>query len=103
VRLSHKELKAEYAKQQEALREFWNAFDPIGVMDDPDWPRDEYDRYLPQTLRLLKDRAGTLALARYVENMARDEMDMPVSHQAAIDCARKLEAWFENGSNTSVD
>jgi hypothetical protein len=103
VRVSNRDLKAEYVKQQDGLRELWNAFDPIGVMDDPDWPRDEYDRYLPQTLRLLKDRVGTFALARYIENMARDEMDMPVSHQAAIDFARKLEAWFEDGGSTPTD
>ena len=32
--------KAESRKRWAELRDLWNEFDPIGVMDFPDWPRD---------------------------------------------------------------
>jgi len=40
------------------MRELWNEFDPIGIMGMADWPRDEYESYLGQTLRLLESRAS---------------------------------------------
>lgn len=40
------------------LRELWCAWDPLGVLHDPDWPRSEYDDYLDPTLDLL-DRGGS--------------------------------------------
>lgn len=46
-----------------AVRERRHAFEPIGVMDDPEWPREEYDLYVPHKLRLLMDKAGSLAMA----------------------------------------
>ncbi len=98
--MSNRTAKAQYRKQLNGLRDLWNAFDPIGVMDDPDWPRDACDRYLPKTLQLLNSRSGTLTLARTIEDTARDEMHMPVSHEAAIDFSRKLEAWFEKPGST---
>ena len=99
--MSDKRLRAQFRKREVQLRELWNAFDPIGVMDDPEWPRDEYDRYLPHTPRLLMDKAGAVAIARWIANVAEDEMHMPVGHQAAMDFARKLEAWFESSGNMS--
>ena len=48
---------------------------------------------------MLKDMAETVAIARYIENMTRDGMGMPVTRREAIDFARKLEAWFEDGGN----
>lgn len=32
---------------------FIEVWDPIGVMSDPDWPRDEYDRYIGRVFELL--------------------------------------------------
>jgi hypothetical protein len=93
--VSDRELKTQFRRREAALRELWNAFDPIGVMDDPEWPRDEYDRYLPHTLRLLTDRAGTLAIAEYVNRVVCNEMALPANAAAAYAFALELEAWFE--------
>ena len=40
------------------VRALWCDWDPIGVMPsaESDWPLDEYDAYLGQTLRLLACR-----------------------------------------------
>ncbi|MEQ9609448.1 MAG: hypothetical protein RLN99_17450 [Kiloniellaceae bacterium] len=96
--MSDKEGKARFRKQIDELRELWNAFDPIGVMDDPEWPRDEYDRYLPHTLRLLMDGAGTLAIANYVNSMVCDEMGLTGNSAAAYAFACELEEWFARES-----
>ena len=96
--MSDKERKARFRKQIDKLRELWNAFDPIGVMDDPEWPRDEYDRYLPHTLRLLMDGAGTLAIANYVNSMVCDQMALTGNSAAAYAFACELEAWFASES-----
>jgi len=93
-----RELKARFRRHEAALRELWNAFDPIGVMGDPEWPRDEYDRYLSHTLRLLTDGAGTLAIAGYIESVVRDEMALPSDPAATYAFACKLEAWFASAS-----
>ena len=82
-------------RHEAALRDLWNTFDPIGVMDDPEWPRDEYDRYLPHTLRLLTDGAGTLAIADHVNRVVRDEIGLPGNPSAAYAFACQLEVWFE--------
>ncbi len=34
-------------------RVFVEVWDPIGVMNDPDWPRDEYDGYIGGVFELL--------------------------------------------------
>ncbi len=91
-----KELAAQFRRREAALRDLWNAFDPIGVMDDPDWPRNEYDRYLPHTLRLLMDGAGTLAIADYVNSVVCEEMSLPGNSAAAYAFACELKTWFES-------
>jgi hypothetical protein len=96
VRVSNKQLKAQFLRQEAAVRELWNAFDPIGVMEDAEWPRDEYDLYVPHTLKLLADRVGTLVIADYIENVTGNRMGMPVSREAAVKFARKLEEWYES-------
>ena len=40
------------------LRRLLCEWDPIGVMDDPEWPRDEYDCMIGPVLRLLEERVG---------------------------------------------
>ena len=49
-RLTREELRQRYAE----LRDLINQWDPIGVMDDPAWPRDEYDCLVGPVLRHLE-------------------------------------------------
>jgi len=49
------------------LRELWNEYDPIGVMDDPDWHRDEYEAYVGRTMRLLEQAATPADIVDYLE------------------------------------
>ncbi len=43
-----------------------NAWDPIGVMSDPDWARDEYDDYIGTLQRLLAEGADADVIAKYL-------------------------------------
>jgi hypothetical protein len=54
VPLSKRELRQRFS-QLNALMCDW---DPIGVMDDPNWPRDEYDCLVGPLLTLLQSGAS---------------------------------------------
>jgi hypothetical protein len=49
-RLTRDQLRQRYTE----LRDLINRWDPIGVMDDPAWPRDEYDCLVGPVLRHLE-------------------------------------------------
>lgn len=66
-------------------------WDPIGVMGDPDWPRDEYDRYIGQICGFLARGESAEFLARHLCSMEDTMMGLgspPLS--ARLDVARKL-------------
>lgn len=67
-------------------------WDPIGVMDDPAWPRDEYDRYIGEIFRLRLVRGESAEfLARHlciIENAMLGLGSPPVSARMGV--ARKL-------------
>jgi hypothetical protein len=51
----------------DAIREVLvNDWDPIGVMSDPDWPRDEYDSYIGQIHSFLERGESAEFLARHL-------------------------------------
>jgi hypothetical protein len=41
-------------------------WDPIGVMDDPEWPRDEYDSYIGQIYAMLARDESAESIARHL-------------------------------------
>lgn len=41
-------------------------WDPIGVMDDPEWPRDEYDSYIGGIYRYFARGESTEFIARHL-------------------------------------
>jgi hypothetical protein len=41
-------------------------WDPIGVMDDPEWPRDEYDSYIEDLLGFLARGESAEFIARHL-------------------------------------
>jgi hypothetical protein len=41
-------------------------WDPIGVMDDPEWPRDEYDSYIGEIYRYLARGESAEFIARHL-------------------------------------
>ncbi|HEY0502134.1 MAG TPA: hypothetical protein VGD42_01455 [Lysobacter sp.] len=68
-------------------------WDPIGVMDDPEWPRDEYDRYVGEIFGFLARGESAEFLARHlclVEDKMMGLGSPAVS--ARLEVARKLTA-----------
>lgn len=82
----------------EQLRGLWCEWDPIGVLDDPNWPRDEYDDYLQPTLKLLRSGANVGAIARYLNSVVGESLalgETGVMSANPIVFAVQLRDWFD--------
>ncbi len=63
--------RAAHLREIDAVREIlWRDWDPIGC----GVPRDEYDSYIPDVLRLLRAGASGDALAVHLRTVAREAM-----------------------------
>lgn len=94
--------KAESRKRWSELRDLWNEFDPIGVMNCPDWPRDEYESYCGPSMRLLEQDVENEELETYVRS-ALDHMGISAKDDAIQSFVRTMKAWFqEKWSETRV-
>ncbi|WP_404355658.1 hypothetical protein [Methylotuvimicrobium sp. KM1] len=75
---------------RKVLIEHW---DPIGVMDDPEWPRDEYDSYIGEIYRYLARGESAEFIARhlcFIEETAMGLGHLPES--ARLPVADRLKA-----------
>lgn len=88
--LSRPKLHAEYRE----LRDLLCAWDPIGVMDDPDWPRDEYDCLVAPVLRRLDAGESPESLAAFLETEVRAYFGVEPVTDAARTFAERAEAWY---------
>ena len=77
-----------------AIREILvNDWDPIGVMDDPEWPRDEYDAYVGQVYSLLERGESAEFVARHLCFVEDKQMGLGAVQPAArMNIATKLKA-----------
>jgi hypothetical protein len=83
------------------LRALWCEWDPIGVLDDPDWPRDEYDDYMQPTWQLLESGASVSAVAQYLNSVVGESLalgETGVISAKPILFAAKLRDWFDANS-----
>lgn len=90
--------KEQSRKRYGEIRDLWCRWDPIGVMDDPGWPRDEYDAYLGPTLRMLERGAGRGELADYLSHAVGEYMGLGergVRYAQPMRFAEKLLMWFD--------
>ena len=76
------------------LRDKWNEYDPIGVMDDPEWPRDEYEAYVGQTMRLLEQGASAEDIAIYLEEVS-GYMGLTINHRRALQHSAEFVRWYQ--------
>ena len=72
---------------------FNEVWDPIGVMSDPEWPRDEYDGYIGPMFELLTSGASDQEIEEYlvwcVNRMGMD--GSRAGHQDVIDALRRID------------
>ena len=84
------------------LREKWNEYDPIGVMDDADWPGDEYEAYVGRTLRLLEQGASVEGIVIYLEEVS-GHMGLEFDRRRALQHSAEFVRWYqENWRDTKV-
>ncbi len=76
----------------EIRKVFVETWDPIGVMDDPTWPRDEYDAYIGGMFELLTSRASDEEISRYLDEcVAHIGVDASRhSHRDVIEALRRI-------------
>ena len=70
----------------------WKDWDPIGI-SGPDWPRDEYQAYLPQVFKLELEDAAPSDIAEYLHKIVSERMGLPScvgNHLAVAEKIRKL-------------
>jgi len=76
----------------EIRRVFVEVWDPIRVMEDPEWPRDEYDAYIGRMFELLTTGASDRHINDYLV-WAADRMGMDgsgASHEDVIRALREI-------------
>lgn len=89
--------KTQSRKRWKEIRELWREWDPIGVMDDPNCPRDEYDGYLGPSLRLLERGAPTEQIAGYLRYVVGEYMGLGtrgIQHSKPEQFAVRLQNWY---------
>jgi hypothetical protein len=98
-RVSKKLLKQQVRAEAAELRAILCDWDPIGVMDDPEWPRDEYDCMLGPLMRLLKEEAEVGRIADYLQAEITGHFGLSGGCYSFVDIAGRLKAWSaERGS-----
>jgi len=76
---------------REILMQEW---DPIGVAGIPDWPRDEYDSYIPGVFGLLQKGTNVDQLAAHLDAITAGPIGMKPDEQRSRAAATAvLEVW----------
>jgi hypothetical protein len=89
--------KEQSRKRSGELRDLLCDWDPIGVMDDPEWPRDEYDCMVGSVLRLLEGGASETAIADYLRKEIAEHFGLSPEHYDFAVVAHRVRSWFQSG------
>jgi hypothetical protein len=69
-------------------------WDPIGVMGDPTWPRDEYDCMIGPVLRLLERDASVDELQAYLGKELTEHFGLTSIPSSERRISETLKKWF---------
>ena len=70
------------------------AWDPVGVSDVADWPRDEYDCLVGSLLRRLEQGQGPKEIAAFLEREITDHFGLEPHHYDFDHVATEARRWF---------
>lgn len=89
--------KREIRERSSQLRALMRKWDPIGVMSDPDWPRDEYDCLMGPVLTLLAQGSSEKEIARYLRKEIDEHFGLSPDNYDFTEFAGRLRRWFDHG------
>jgi hypothetical protein len=79
------------------LRDLLNEWDPIGVMAEPDWPRNEYDALIEPLRERLEAGTSEGELEIYLEKYVRGHMGLESDVDRESRLATRLVEWYAAG------
>jgi hypothetical protein len=85
-----KELLQKYEALSAAVKKIVVEWDPIGVLDDEDWPDDEYDSYIPSICSILMNSAEVSTLESKLNAILELNMGMSPQRSRSREFAAKL-------------
>jgi len=91
VPLSKRESRQRFS-QLNALMCEW---DPIGVMDDRNWPRDEYECLVGPVLTMLQSGASQTEIASYLQAEIVEHFGLSAEHYDFTAVAAQVRSWFD--------
>lgn len=89
--------KQEIRQRSSQLRTLVCDWDPIGIMDNPDAPRDEYDCLLGPLLTHLASSASEAAIAEFLRHEMVEHFGLSPQHYDFHAVARRVQAWYDHG------
>ena len=91
IGLSKRELRQRSAE----LRALICEWDPIGVMDDPEWPREEYDCLVGPLLTLLQSSATEPEIGGYLREEIVEHFGLSPDNYDFLAVAGRVRRWFD--------
>jgi hypothetical protein len=90
------EERSEWWRQHglDELRDLLNEWDPIGVMDEPDWPDNEYESLIAPLRERLDGGTTAGALEVYLEEYVRDHIGVDPDVDRESRLASRLVDWY---------
>ena len=86
-----KELLQKYEALSDAVKKIVVEWDPIGVLDDEDWPDDEYDSYIPSICSILMNAPEVSTLESKLNAIV--ELNMGLSEQRSVNKEFAARLW----------
>jgi hypothetical protein len=95
------QMDSEYVRRPDAQRhlkvmELLRKWDPIGVLDDTEWPDDEYDIYSAPMARMLDAGISEKNLYNHMKSIVKERMELACDKKKTKQIAHELvEFWKE--------
>ena len=89
--------KRELRQRWSQLRELMCEWDPIGIMDNANAPRDEYDCLVGPLLTQLASSASEADIAKYLRNQIVHHFGLSSTDYDFAAVAKRVQAWYDHG------
>ena len=93
-------LESDYVRRPDAqghlrVMELLRKWDPIGVLDDPDWPKDEYDGYSVAIVHMLDAGASDKELYMHMRGLVTGNMGISCNEKKTREIASELTGFWK--------